>query len=235
MSAIDDLLVEIFDDKRGPFYRDFESWLRGSRRFQAFATEHRSKIRAKLKNARDVEGIKDLAAELETAALLLTEPSFTLEYEKYAASHQRGPDYTVSFRTHTPFNVEVRRVRGSEFEAKDAAAQTVKLVAILCDKVGQMPPGVFNVLWLTGEGGVGEDRLAGAAILLRELAERRADDFFAHRGFAGAAEFLKQYQRLGAVALRQPAATVWLNPLARHKPSPDIVKTLRRAVSAAYR
>jgi hypothetical protein len=60
--------------------------VRGSRRFKAFAITYRSKIRAKLKNAREEGGMKDLRAELETAALLLREARFTLEYEKYAAS-----------------------------------------------------------------------------------------------------------------------------------------------------
>ena len=232
MSAIDDLLAEIFDGRRGPLYRDFDAWLRASRRFQAFATEYRSKIRAKLKNARNGEGIMDLAAELETAALLLTEPSFALEYEKYTASRERGPDYTVTFKSHTSFNVEVRRLRNSEPGEKDPPAQAMKLIAVLCDKAGQMPSGILNVLWLTAEGGVGEAQLSAAVTLLRDLAEHRADDFFVHRGFESATGFLKQYQRLGVIALGQPDALIWSNPLARHKAPPDIVKALRRATSA---
>src|SRR5262245_35261479 len=116
MTPLDDLLDEIFDGKEPALYAEFEGWVRGSRRFKAFVTSHRTKIRAKVKNARDESAMKDLRAELETAALLLGEERFTLEYEKYASSRQRGPDFTVTFKTHTPLNVEVRRLRSVELE-----------------------------------------------------------------------------------------------------------------------
>ncbi len=124
MADLDDLLDYIFDGKQPALYPEFEGWVRGSRRFRAFATSYRGKIRAKLKNVRDEGGMKDLRAELETAALLLREERFTLEYEKYAASKQRGPDFTVTFKTHTPFNVEVRRIRSVELDDGDAEART---------------------------------------------------------------------------------------------------------------
>ena len=135
MSTLDDLLDDIFDGKKPALYPEFAGWVRGSRRFKTFATSYRAKIRAKLKNVRDEGGMKDLRAELETAALLLREERFTLEYEKYAASKQRGPDFTVTFRTHTPFNVEVRRIRSMELEDGDTEARTGKLMTVLCDKV----------------------------------------------------------------------------------------------------
>lgn len=231
MTSIDDLLAEIFDGKRGPLYAEFATWLRVSRRFQAFATDYRTKIRAKLKNARDAEGLKDARAELEAAALLLREKSFALEYEKYASSGARGPDFTVTFKTHTPFNVEVRRVRGAEFDPVDESGQTAKLMAVLCDKVGQMPPGVLNFLWLTADRDMSEPQLIAAGLLLRQLYEAKAEYYFVGRGFAGAADFLKQYQRLAGVILRRGAAEVWLNPLTLQKPPPEIVRTLRRAAS----
>lgn len=226
MTPTDDLLAEIFDGSRGPLYGEFAAWLRASRRFQAFATEYRTKIRAKLKNARDAEGLKDARAELEAAALLLREKSFALEYEKYATSGGRGPDFTVTFKTHTPVNIEVRRVR-----AADPARQAARLVAVLCDKVGQMPPGTLNLLWLTAERDLSEAQLAAVGLTLRQLAEGKADPFFAARGFEGAADFLKQYQRLAGVVLRQREAEVWLNPLARHKVPPEIVRALHRAAT----
>src|SRR5690349_18653023 len=102
MTALDDLLNDIFDGKKSALYAEFEGWLKGSRRFKAFATLYRAKIRAKLKNVRDEGGMKDVRAEIATAALLLHEERFTLEYEKYAALKQRGPDFTVTFKTHTP-------------------------------------------------------------------------------------------------------------------------------------
>ena len=73
MTTLDELLDEIFDGKKPDLYPEFEGWVRGSRRFKAFAISYRAKIRTKLKNVRDDGGMKDLRAELETAALLLTE------------------------------------------------------------------------------------------------------------------------------------------------------------------
>lgn len=229
MTPLDDLLDSIFDKRQSALRSEFTEWVRGSRRFKAFATEYHTKIRTKLRNARDDAGLKDVRAELETAALLLREDRFTLAYETYAALRQRGPDFTVTFRTHTPFNVEVRRIRSVELDDEDSEARITKLMAVLCDKVGQMPPSIVNLLWLNAERSLSEADLTRAVTTLRQLAERKAEDFFVHRGFKSAAEFLRQYQHLSGIVLRQSDANViWLNPLARHKTPPDIVNAIRR-------
>jgi hypothetical protein len=229
MPALDELLAYIFDGKRTPLYREFEGWVRGSRRFKAFAIANGGKIRAKLRTVRDEAGMKDLRAELETAVLLLREERFTLEYEKYAASKQRGPDFTVTFKTHTPFNVEVRRMRGVELGEGDAEAHVGKLMAALCDKVGQMPPSIVNLLWLVAEGEIPEADLATALTTLRQLADRKTDEFFTRRGFDSAADFLRHYSHLSAIVLRQPGRNVlWPNSTARHKTPPDIVTAIQR-------
>ncbi|MBZ0295352.1 MAG: hypothetical protein K8L99_22525 [Anaerolineae bacterium] len=229
MSAIDDLLQDIFDGKRSTFSSEFEGWVRESRRFREFASSYRTKIRTKLKNAEGESGMKDLRAELETAALLLREKRFTLEYEKYAALKQRGPDLTVTFKTHTPFNVEVRRIRSIELDSEDSEAYIGKLMAVLCDKVGQMPPSIVNLLWLAAEQKIDEGDLTGAAAILRQLAERKAEVFFLQRGFKNAADFLKQFRQLSGVILHQPGENViWLNSLARHKTPPEIVTAIQR-------
>ncbi len=226
MTTLDDLLDTIFDGKKPALYPDFEGWVRDSRRFRAFATSYSGKIRAKLKNARDDGGMQDLRAELETAVLLLREERFTLEYETYAASKQRGPDFTVTFKTHTPFNVEVRRIRSTELEDGDS---TGKLMAVLCDKVGQMPPSMINLLWLAAERDLSEADLTRAGATLRQLAERKTEDFFTRRGFTSAADFLKHYGQLSGIVIRQPGEFVlWLNSLARHKVPPEIVTAVRR-------
>lgn len=229
MSAIDDLLNAIFDDQKPAFYPEFAAWVRGSRRFRAFASAHHSKIRTKLKHVNGEEGLLAVRAELETAALLLREERFTLEYEKYAAAKQRGPDFTVTFKTHTPFNVEVRRIRSLEVNDADADARLRKLMAVLCDKAGQMPPSIVNLLWLTAEDNIPEADLSRAATTLRQLAERKAEDFFTRQGYSSAADFLRQYQRLSGIVLRQAGAPVlWQNPLARHKIPPPIAAALQR-------
>jgi hypothetical protein len=225
----DELLDYIFDGQKPELYSEFEGWLRGSRRFMTFAETYRGKIRAKLKNARDEGGLQDVRAELAIAALLLREERFTLEYERYAAAKQRGPDFTVTFKTHTPFNVEVRRIRGVELDEGDADARMNKLVAVLVDKVRQMPPSIINLLWLLAEAEIAETDLARAAATLRQLAEGKAEEFFTRRGYESAAEFLKRYQRVSGIVLRQSGEIfLWLSPLARHKAPPEIVAALRR-------
>lgn len=229
MAALDDLLDSIFDGTQPAFYPEFVEWVRESRRYRAFAADYRTKIRAKLKNAQGESGVKDLRAELETASLLLRESRFALEYEKYAALKQRGPDFTVTFKTHTPFNVEVRRIRSVELNAEDAEARANKLIAVLCDKAGQMPPNIVNLLWLVADRAISEADVDHAAATLRQLAESKTETFFTRRGFESAAGFLKQYRHLSGIVLRQPDATVfWPNPLARHKTPPEIVTAVQR-------
>ena len=229
MSVIDDLLNDIFDGPDSPLYVEFEGWARESRRFRAFAATYRAKIRAKLKNARHEGGLDDLRVELETAALLLGDERFAVEYEKYAALRQRSPDFSVTFKSRTPFNVEVRRIRGGETDGKDAVARANKVMGVLGDKVGQMPPGIANILWLVPEVEISADDVAAAAAILRRLAERKENEYFTRRGFASAAEFLRQSTRLSAVVLRNHAGNdLWLNLNARHPAPTEIVNAIRR-------
>src|SRR5689334_7464667 len=203
MAPLDDLLNDIFDGKKPALYPEFEGWVQDSRRFKAFVTSYRGKIRAKLRNVRDENGMNDLRAELATAALLLHEDRFTLEYEKYAALKQRGPDFTVTFKTHTPFNIEVRRIRSVELDDVDTDARINKLMAVLCDKVRQMPPSIVNLLWLTAEREISEADLTHAMMTLRQLAERKVEDFFTRRGFDSAADFLKRQRNLSGIIFHQ--------------------------------
>ncbi len=228
MPPLDDLIDDIFDGTTSVLRGEFEGWVRGSRRYKAFAVQYRAKIRAKLKNAQGDEGIQDVRAELEAAALLLRDAQFTLEYEKYAAAKGRSPDFAVTFKTHTPFNLEVRRIRGIEWD-DDAEARAVKLMAVVCDKVGQMPPSSINLLWLTAAGALSQTDLTDATRTLRQLAEGKAEDFFRRRGFDSAADFLKQYRQLSGIVRHQAGENiVWLNSLARHKTPPEIVMAIQR-------
>lgn len=225
MSTVDTLLQEIFAGQHLALQAEFAGWLRDSRRFKAFATQYRDKIRAKLRGAQGDAGILDMRAELATAALLLREDRFALQYEAYAAAKQRGPDFTVTFKGHTLFNVEVRRIRSREWD--DEAARQAKLIAILCDKVGQMPPSIVNLLWLTAERPLVEIDITQATTTLMQKAASKDEAFFTQRGFASAADFLRQYRHLSAIILRHDGVSVVvLNAQARHKAPPDIVKAI---------
>ncbi len=227
MASHDDLPAAIFDGRDPTLYAEFAEWTRESRRFRAFAATYRSKIRAKLRNARDDGGMRDLRAELDVAARLLRDDRFALEYEKYAAARRRGPDFTVTFRDHTLFNVEVRRFRAEPDE--DEATCDGRLAAVLCDKVGQMPPGMVNLLWLAAEGELSEIDLDRVTAALRRSAERKDEAIFTRRGFESAADFLRQFTRLSGIALPRPdEVVVWLNPTARHKTPAAVVTAIRR-------
>ncbi|MBK9123920.1 MAG: hypothetical protein IPM16_12505 [Chloroflexi bacterium] len=229
MSPIDTLLGAIFEHRRPGFYTEFEAWVRGSRRYRAFAETYQTKIRSKLRAARDADAVSDLYAELQAAALLLHEPKIALEYETYAATGKRGPDFSATWKAHTRFNVEVRRVRSVEWQNLDPEARQAKLTGILCDKAGQMPAGIVNVLWLAGDAGVSVDDVAGAAASLRGRAEGKEETFFARRGFRSAAEFIRHYRHVSAVVVREGGAlAVWPNPLARHVMPGDLSRMIER-------
>ena len=95
-------------------------WLETSPRFAAFVDEYRDKVRKKLRSARDPDAVQDVLCELETAFYLLREPRFSIAYEAYAATQQRAPDFTITYRTHTACHVEAARLRASP--ALDAEA-----------------------------------------------------------------------------------------------------------------
>lgn len=228
MTTLNELLDYIFDKKKNAFYSEFEAWLKNSRRFKVFAIEYRGKIRTKIKNVADEAGMKDLRAELESAVLLLQMDSFSLEYEKYAALKQRGPDYTVTFKTHTPFNIEIRRLRNRETD-EDSAARIIKLIEVLADKVGQMPPSIVNLLWLKSERELSLEELNLATKALQDLANKKQEEFFTKRGFKNAADFLKHYRQLSGILIEQNGKfSLWQNNSAQHKIPSDIVKVIQR-------
>lgn len=229
MTTLDNLLGYSLDGKEPALGPEFEGRLRESRRFKAFVVTHRVKVLAKLKTVRDANGMSDLRAELEAAALLLRDDRFTLEYEKYAASRPRGPDFTVTFKTRTPFNVEVRRIRGAELDEGDVDARMGRLMAAVCDKIGQIPPGSVNLLWLRAEADLTEADVSRAMVTLRQLAERKTEEYFTRRGFTGATHFLRHFGRLSGIVLRRPGEIVVTpNLLARHKAPPEVMAAIQR-------
>lgn len=228
MPTLTELLDYLFDGKKPSFYGEFESWLKNSRRFKAFAIDYRGKIRTKIKSVVDEAGMKDLRAELESALMLLQIDSFSLEYERYAALKQRGPDYTVTFKTHTPFNIEIRRLRSRESD-EDSAARIIKLIEVLADKVGQMPPSIVNLLWLKSEREISVEEVNLATKSLQDLANKKVEEFFSKRSFKSAADFLKQYRQLSGIIIEQNGKiTLWQNNIAQHKIPPDIAKAIQR-------
>ena len=77
--------------------------------------------------------------------------------------------------------------------------------------------------------------VAAAMAGLRTRAERKDDPFFTRRGFLGAGDFLKQYQRLSAVLFQSHLAdgdgqpiTLWPNAIARRRLPDNLRNALQR-------
>jgi hypothetical protein len=233
---INELLTHIFGAQTHALADQFAVWVTSSARFRAFAEQYRDKIRKKVRVSQDQEGLSDLTFELEIAYLLLSERRFAVEYEKGGVGKQRAPDFCVTFRTHTPFNVEVKRFRASAIAHADEPPEYSRLAGTVCQKIGQLPAGMLNLLAISSDGERYHiDNVAAAMAGLRMRAERKDDAFFTRRGFLGAADFLKQYQRLSAVlfyaqptAGDQPPIELWLNAIARQHLPNDLRNALQR-------
>src|SRR5512143_1161428 len=78
---VDELLDYLFNGQPHLLAAAMAAWLASSRRFAAFVTTYRTKIRKKLRATQEIESLLDLRLELETAYLLLQERTFSLEYE----------------------------------------------------------------------------------------------------------------------------------------------------------
>jgi hypothetical protein len=243
-----DLLPYIFTNTRLPLAVQFAHWVQASPRFRAFAETYRDKIRKKVRAITEAEGYRDLQAELATAYFLVLERRFVVEYEKYGLGKQRGPDFSITYKTHIRFDVEVTRLRevhGAQAREARAVVEPGKLANTLCVKLVQLPPSMINILVLaaddapytysvedpsTGSGQALASGLRSALTLLQARAERKDDEFFTRRGFLGARDFHRHYSRLSAIRLVTPDAppVLRLQPQARHPLPPDLATLLRR-------
>jgi hypothetical protein len=227
---LDRLTADLFGADASPLAAVVSPWLAASPRFRAFAETHRDKIRKKARGLREDEARRDLVFELAVASRLVVDRRFALEYESYGMD-QRAPDFRVTFRSGTRFNVEVRRLR-KHASTPDASVDQARLIRAVCDKLGQLPPSMVNVVVLGAEGPASAaDALAPAMLRLQDRAAQKDEVFFQQRGFTGTRDFLRHYQRLsgalwmagGPGALH---ASLWRNPQARHPLPADLAKAL---------
>jgi hypothetical protein len=235
--GIDQLTGYIFEGRTHPLAEEFAAWAESSARFAAFAEIYRDKIRKKIRGIRDDDGLYDLQTELEVAYLLLSERRFSIEYEKGGVGKQRGPDFYVTYKSHTPFNVEVKHIRLSEQEGRSEQQEFTKIANTACQKIGQLPSGMINLLVVAYDGGIhGGYDVVAAMTRLRALAEQRDDEFFLRRGFASSRDFLRQYARLSGVLFRGgrdgrengARHLLWLNATTKHRLSADLRRILQR-------
>ncbi len=234
---IDELHTYLFDGQPHPLAAPLAAWLASSRRFTAFVTDYRTKIRKKLRATQELESLLDLRLELETAYLLLRERSFSLVYEPQRSGQTRGPDFAVTFTTSLLFTVEVTRLRLAQEPAPllpDAPTRPLveeRLAEMVCTKLGQLPPQRSNVLLVGVEGPrLTRDTLRAAMIHLQRRAERNEDAYLQRHQFRDRADFFNHYQRLSELLVHGPELQAgervigWINPQAKY-PLPNRVRT----------
>lgn len=240
------LLDYLFDDNpethllAAPMSR----WIELSPRFKAFVTTYQNKIRKKIRVTQSKAGIKDLEAELAAAFWLHQEKRFTVAYEPYSSEKSRAPDFAVSFKSFT-FNVEVTRIGFREGEGalpttEDETTPALKpehvggrLTDTVCDKLGQMRPGMINLLLVMMDSDfIRLLDIQQAMAQLKGRAERKEAGLFGRYGFVNSSDFFKYYLRLSGVLVREAGAgdetakaILWLNNQTKH-PVPRPLRTI---------
>lgn len=243
----DDLLNYLFGGQSNLLVQPMATWLASSRRFAAFATTFRDKIRKKLRATEDEKSLLDLQLELETAYLLLQERALSLEYEPEQSKRIRSPDFSVTFTTSLTFMVEVTRVQA---DLKNIVGETreqapapppetlaisplgARLADAVASKLSQLLPQRSNILLVAIEAThLTPSDVRNAMLHIQQRAERNDSTFLQGHGFRDRADFFRHYQRLSEVIVRglhfkeAKSMVTWINPQAKH-PLPSRVRTV---------
>ena len=203
-------------------------WILQLRRFQPFLVEYRAKVRKKLHLARTPENLQSLLLELDIARHFVEDSRCQVEYEKYGQGKERTPDLTVTFRTRTCFNLEANSAY--KWRMRRQKSDWRSLIRIVCDKLGQSVPQMFNCLVVATQGGyLTEDEVNAAMKSLKRRVEQRDNELLSRVAFNDPTEFYKQFQWLNGIVLcsaseqqGSPQTIVWTNAQSRHPLPPDI-------------
>ncbi len=250
----DDLLTYLFDGQSHLLVQPMATWLASSRRFAAFASTFRDKIRKKLRTTQDQNGLLDLQLELETAYLLLQERALSLAYEPEQSKGTRSPDFAVTFTTSLTFMVEVTRVQADVKNTVDEAREPppapppgmmqasptlgARLADAVVSKLGQMLPQRGNILLVAIDAApLTPSDIRTAMLTMQQRAERDDPAVLQGHGFLDRADFFRHYQRLSEVLVRVPyveatkAMVTWINPQAKHPLPGRVRNVLYRSLS----
>jgi hypothetical protein len=232
----DELMTYLFDGRAHLLSKEVRMWLASSRRFTAFVTTFRDKIRKKLRVTQDQETLQDLRLELETAYLLLQERSLSMAYESDQSGHGRSPDFAVSFTTSMTFMVEVTRLRGATKGTMPSSnngilSEDERIMDVICSKLGQLLPQRSNILIVGVDiPPLKQGDLQALMLRLQKRAEAKDSTLWQRYGFRDRADFFRHYQWLSEVFVRRSelqddeVMTIWVNPQAKY-PLPSKVRT----------
>lgn len=226
-----DLIAYVFEGQPHMLSEALMQWMEGSARFTSFVETHRDKIRKKIRVIRERESVLDLRGELEVAYSLLKDRRLAVVYEPYASAKGRGPDFAVTYRANLVFNIEVARLRWEENETDriDLPRKEERILRLLLYKLGQMRPGMANLLVIHTR-----DELARSidlGQLMQEIkirAEGKDPAFYAASRYINPAAFYKDFLHLSGILLWTAGAQLWVNKQAR----PALAEKVLRLVSS---
>jgi hypothetical protein len=213
-----DLITYLYDGQPHSLSAAFLQWMEASSRFTTFVETYSDKIRKKIRVIRDPESALDLRCELEVAYCLLNDRRLAVEYEPYASAKRRNPDFAVTYRANLVFNIEVARIRveESEVDGIDLPRKEERILRILLDKLGQMLPGMPNMLVIhTREELVRSIDLGRLMQEIKTRAEVKDPSFYAISRYTQPAAFYKEFFHLSAILLWSTGAQPWVNKQAR--------------------
>jgi hypothetical protein len=207
--------------------------LDASARFTAFVETYRDKIRKKIRLAREPESLLDLRSELGVAAALLRDRRLAVAYEPYASAKRRGPDFAVTYRVNTTFNLEVARMRA---DGQGRPSLEERFLRLLLYKLGQMQPGMPNLLVVHAREGLA--RSLDLATLMQEIKTRvegKEPSFYEQSRYPNPAAFYKAFLRLSAILLwaAPPRGQAWVNKQARPALAGDVLQLLSSLLASA--
>ena len=226
-----DLIAYLFEGQPHLLSGELYQWMEASSRFTAFVETYRDKIRKKLRVTREPESLLDLRGELDVAYCLLGDRRLAVVYEPYASAKRRGPDFAVTYRANLVFNIEVARLRVEESRDNriDLPRKEERILRILLYKLGQMQPGMANLLVIHTR-----KELAGLIDLdklmqeIKTRVERKDPSFYEVSRYANPAAFYKDFLHLSGILLWTADPQLWINKQAR----PGLEEKVLRLVSS---
>jgi hypothetical protein len=202
-----ELIFDIAGNKHAIISDKLLYWLSTCHLFQEFVNNYRAKVKKKIQNTNNDQDLEDVMFELEVAYLFLLDERFEVMYE-VSNRIEHHPDYTIIFQKNTRFNAEVKRIRGVTVRSSSSRPAVIpytrnefkKFGDDICFGCRQLVPQEINILVITSDGDNIEDvDLSWAVQEISQMIRAKDDLFFQGKGFEGADDFFKHWQRLSGV------------------------------------
>jgi hypothetical protein len=243
MTQVAELSAYLFEGQPHLLSGALFKWMEASPRYTAFVETYRDKIRKKIRVARAPEIALDLYSELEVAYGLLNDRRLAVAYEPYASEKRRGPDFAVTYRANLVFNLEVARLRaegigdaGLDLAGQELARKEERVLRILLDKLGQMQPGMANLLVIHTRAELARSiDLGGLMQEVKIRVEGKDSTFTAISDYPSPAAFYKEFLHLSAILLWSAGVPPWINKQARPGLPENVVRLFSTLAPGASR